>query len=245
MPSKLDVTIDRSSPVPLYFQLAQAIEHSILAGELIPGDRIENEMDLSKRLNVSRPTTRQAIQALVDKGLLVRKRGVGTQVVRNQIQRPVELTSLFDDLVAAGQHPTTKLLDYHLGIPDLDIASEFGIDDSTQIVTIKRLRCANNEPLAIMVNHVPAELAPAPDELEERGFYECLRAKGVHIQLARQRIGAQVAGTQDAGLLNEQPGSALLTMQRVAYDDVGQVVEVGRHRYRASRYFFDVTVVDR
>ena len=244
MPSQLDVTIDRSSPVPLYHQLAQAIERSILAGELTPGDRIENEVELSRRLNVSRPTTRQAIQALVDKGLLVRKRGVGTQVVRNQIQRPVELTSLFDDLVAAGQRPTTKLLDYRLEVPGPDVADEFGLDDGTQVVTIKRLRGANDEPLAIMTNHVPADLAPAPDDLEERGFYECLRAKGVHIQLARQRIGADVCDSADAALLEEKPGSALLTMQRVAFDDDGRVVEVGRHRYRATRYFFEVTVVD-
>ena len=79
----LTVELDRSSPVPLYFQLAQAIEAAILDGELEPGDRFENELALAKRLNLSRPTTRRAIQEMVDKGMLVRKRGVGTQVVQN------------------------------------------------------------------------------------------------------------------------------------------------------------------
>ncbi len=94
----LTVELDRSSPVPLYYQLAQAIEAAIRDGELAPGDRFENELALAKRLTLSRPTTRRAIQELVDKGLLVRKRGVGTQVVQNPVHRRVELTSLFDDL---------------------------------------------------------------------------------------------------------------------------------------------------
>ena len=103
----LAVELDRSSPVPLYYQLAQAIEAAIRDGELAPGDRFENELALAKRLTLSRPTTRRAIQELVDKGLLVRKRGVGTQVVQNPVHRRVELTSLFDDLARAGQEPTT------------------------------------------------------------------------------------------------------------------------------------------
>jgi DNA-binding GntR family transcriptional regulator len=97
----LTVELDRSSPVPLYYQLAQAIEAAIRDGELAPGDRFENELALAKRLTLSRPTTRRAIQELVDKGLLVRKRGVGTQVVQNPVHRRVELTSLFDDLAPA------------------------------------------------------------------------------------------------------------------------------------------------
>lgn len=98
----LAVELDRSSPVPpLYYQLAQAIEAAIRSGELAPGDRFENELALAKRLTLSRPTTRRAIQELVDKGLLVRKRGVGTQVVQNPVHRRVELTSLFDDLSRA------------------------------------------------------------------------------------------------------------------------------------------------
>ena len=67
----LAVELDRSSPVPLYYQLAQAIEAAIRDGDLSPGDRFENELALAKRLTLSRPTTRRAIQELVDKGLLV------------------------------------------------------------------------------------------------------------------------------------------------------------------------------
>ena len=104
------LTVDRSSPVPLYFQVAAQLEHAIADGQLVPGDRIANEVALADKLGLSRPTMRQAIQTLVDKGMLVRKRGVGTQVVHPTISRTVELTSLNDDLTHAGREPRTVVL---------------------------------------------------------------------------------------------------------------------------------------
>src|SRR3954465_10668138 len=113
-----DVVVNRSSPVPLYFQVAEQIEGAIQGGQLAPGDRIANEVALADQLGLSRPTVRQAIQTLVDKGLLVRKRGVGTQVVNAPIRRPVELPSLYDDLTRRGLRPTTTVLVLELADPD-------------------------------------------------------------------------------------------------------------------------------
>ncbi|ANI40939.1 GntR family transcriptional regulator [Mycolicibacterium vaccae ATCC 25954] len=237
--------LDRSSPVPLYYQLAQAIEAAIRDGELAPGDRFENELALAKRLTLSRPTTRRAIQELVDKGLLVRKRGVGTQVVQTPVHRRVELTSLFDDLARAGQEPSTKLLRYEVGPPDEETARELNLAEGREVASIQRLRSANGEPLALMTNHLPVEIAPDADELESNGLYQSLRARGVHIRLARQRIGARSATRTEAHLLDEKPSAPLLTMTRTAFDDSGAAVEFGNHCYRASRYYFDTTLVDR
>ena len=241
----LAVVLDRSSPVPLYYQLAEAIEAAIRDGELAPGDRFENELALAKRLALSRPTTRRAIQELVDKGLLVRKRGVGTQVVQNPVHRRVELTSLFDDLLRAGNVPTTQLLDYRMGLPDEDVARELNLTGSREVMCIRRLRCADGEPLALMTNYLPVEIAPEASALEGNGLYQALRAQGVHIRLARQRIGAKAAARDEARLLGEKPGAPLLTMDRTAFDDSGRAVEYGTHCYRASRYFFETTLVDR
>jgi DNA-binding GntR family transcriptional regulator len=229
----------------LYYQLAQAIEAAIRDGELAPGDRFENELALAKRLTLSRPTTRRAIQEVVDKGLLVRKRGVGTQVVQSPVHRRVELTSLFDDLARAGQEPTTQLLEYRVGLGDSEVVGELNLSADHEVVTIQRLRCANGEPLAVMTNHLPAELAPDAGELESSGLYQALRARGVHIRLARQRIGARPATRAEARLLDEKAGGPLLTMNRTAFDDSGRAVEYGSHCYRASRYYFETTLVDR
>ncbi len=245
MTAPLTLELDRSSHLPLYFQLSEAIENAILGGTLNPGDRLENEIALGQRLNLSRPTTRRAIQELVAKGLVVRKRGVGTQVVQSPVHRQVELTSLYDDLARAGKHPTTILLGYAVGIADPEVAKELSLATDDEVVTLRRLRSIDGEPLALMTNHLPTAIAPDAEELEEHGLYQCLRSRGIHIRVARQRIGARAATKAEAALLNEKTNAPLLTMVRTAFDDVGGVVEYGSHAYRASHYSFDTTLVDR
>jgi DNA-binding GntR family transcriptional regulator len=225
--------------------VAQAFEKAIVDGDLKPGDRFENELALAKRLSLSRPTTRRAIQELVDKGMLVRKRGVGTQVVQTPVHRPVELTSLFDDLARAGQEPATVVLDYRIGTVDAEIAGHLNLAADADILTVRRLRSSGGQPLAVMTNHLPAALAPDRDELETAGLYQALRSRGVHIRLARQRIGAKAADRDEARLLDEKPKAPLLVMNRTAFDDSGRIVEYGSHVYRASRYYFETTLVDR
>lgn len=245
MTQTLSVEIDRSSPVPLYFQVAQVFEKAIMDGQLKPGDRFENELALASRLNLSRPTTRRAIQQLVDKGLLVRKRGVGTQVVQTPVHRPVELTSLFDDLARAGQDPGTTVLDYEPGPASADIAAHLNLEVGAEVVMMRRLRTSGGHPLALMTNYLPVAIAPDRDELEHAGLYQSLRSRGVHIRLARQRIGARAADRDEAKLLDEKLKAPLLVMERTAFDDSGRIVEYGSHAYRASRYYFDTTLVDR
>ena len=137
--------IDRSSPTPLYFQLAQAIEGAITGGDLPAGSRLENEILLAQRYGLSRPTVRRAVQELVDKGLLVRKRGVGTQVIQPHVRRSVELTSLYDDLARDGEAPTTEVLSLERVPAPADIAEELDLVAGEEIVVVHRLRRSHGE----------------------------------------------------------------------------------------------------
>src|SRR4051794_9352371 len=237
--------IDRSSPTPLYFQLAQAIEGAIAGGSLPAGSKLENEILLAQRYGLSRPTVRRAVQELVDKGLLVRKRGVGTQVIQPHVRRSVELTSLYDDLARGGEAPTTTVLSLDRVPVPADVAAELDLAAGEEVVALRRLRFTRGEPLALMTNYLPGRFEPGLDELAERGLYQYLRGQGVHLRVAHQRIGARLARADEARLLEEPPRSALLTMQRTAFDDKGSAVEHGRHAYRASRYDFETTLVGR
>lgn len=239
-------TLDRSSPVPLYFQVAEQFEHAILSGEIEPGERIANEVALAQELGLSRPTMRQAIQVLVDKGMLVRKRGVGTQVVRGKIRRSVELTSLFDDLSAAGQKPRTQVVAVGKVAADEDVARELQVVKGDDVWSLERIRFVGEQPLALMHNYIPVDVVDlAAVDLEETGLYAFLRASGILMRVARQRIGARSATAAEATLLAEKKGAPLLTMQRTAYDNAGRAVEYGRHAYRPDLYAFELTLVDR
>ncbi|AXT84455.1 GntR family transcriptional regulator [Aeromicrobium sp. A1-2] len=239
-------TLDRSSPVPLYFQIAEQFEKAILSGKIAPGERIDNEISLAKELGLSRPTMRQAIQVLVDKGMLVRKRGVGTQVVHGKIRRSVELTSLYDDLSAAGQKPRTDVISVGKVAAEEDVARELQLETGDDVWSLERLRYVGAEPLALMHNFIPIEVIDlAAVDLEKTGLYAHLRASGILMRVARQRIGARGATVEEGALLSEKKGAPLLTMQRTAYDNAGRAVEYGRHAYRPDLYAFELTLVDR
>ncbi|MHA6618177.1 GntR family transcriptional regulator [Pseudonocardia sp. DLS-67] len=246
MPDRPQVLVDRASPVPLYFQVARQLEQAIESGTLPPGSRLDNEIALAGELGLSRPTMRQAIQYLVDKGLLVRKRGVGTHVARARVRRPVGLTSLFDDLTSSGQEPTTAVLSHTVEAASGVVATALEVPEGTPVIALERLRSTNGEPLAIMHNHLRADLVPLqPELLEQRGLYEVLREAGVALASASQSIGARRATAAEAKLLDETRGAPLLTMRRTAFDDRGLVVEFGDHLYRASRYSFEVALTGR
>jgi DNA-binding GntR family transcriptional regulator len=243
--TELFVDLDRSSPVPLYFQVAQQIERAISEGDLAPGDRLDNEISLAEQFGLSRPTMRRAIQELVDKGLLVRKRGVGTQVVHGQVTRPVELTSLFDDLTHNHQTPTTKVLVNEIVEAPDEVGARLSIAHGSPVLHLRRLRFAHGEALAIMENFLPEDLIPLGEaDLTTRGLYQLMRSRGVNIRVAKQRIGARTGTPEECTLLGERKGSPVLTMERAAHDDSGRPVEWGRHAYRASQYSFEVTLVD-
>ena len=135
--------VDRSSPVPLYFQVAQHLEHAIQSGAIPTGTLFQNEVDLAASLGLSRPTMRRAMQHLVDKGLVVRRRGIGTRVVQPKLRRPLELTSLYDDLNQAGRKPTTEIISLaHVEAAD-EVAERLELPVGTTVLELVRLRRAD------------------------------------------------------------------------------------------------------
>ncbi|MEU4522457.1 GntR family transcriptional regulator [Amycolatopsis sp. NPDC024027] len=240
-----EIVLDPGSPEPLYFQVSRQLHAAIEDGRLPAGARLGNEVDLAAKLRLSRPTIRQAIQTLVNQGLLVRRRGIGTQVVRTKVARPLRLSSLFDDLAGLGGKPESAVLVNRVEEAGAEVAELLEAPGLTHVRRLKRLRSTDGEPLALMNNYLPDGVLDADDdELRERGLYQLLRSAGVRLHAAEQNIGARLATEEDAELLREEPGAALLTMQRTTYDDSGRVVEYGWHVYRASRYTFNLSLTN-
>ncbi len=231
------MVLNRSSPVPLYFQLAQHIENEIRSGNLTSGDRLENEVKIAEELGLSRPTVRAAFSYLVDKGLVLRRRGQGTVVTKGKVSRSVKLTSLFDDLAEAGKSPTTKVIHNEVVKASDLVKRALELADDQFVIYLERLRFGDGEPIALMHNFIPTSLVTMSNEmLEQHGFYELLRAGGVFPDHATQRISAKNSSTNESLLLDEPRGTALLTMERTTFDAAGRAIEFGQHVYRASRY---------
>ena len=241
-PFRLEVTVDRTSPTPLHMQISEPLAELVLDGTLEPGTRLEDEVSMAKRLNVSRPTARQALQRLADRGLVSRRRGAGTVVTSPHVHRPKQLSSLLTDLTESGHAVSTDVVGYVRHAATDEEAALLETEPGTEVVTMERLRRADGEPIALMRNLVPADLAPGREDLEEHGLYEMLRAAGAVPVTATQVIGARNATAKEAEALDERRRAALLTATRTAYDSTGRVIEYGSHIYRASRYSFSTTL---
>jgi DNA-binding GntR family transcriptional regulator len=244
--ARLQFDIDKSSPVPLYSQIADQLEEAINDGTLAPGQSLESEVALAGRLSVSRPTLRQAVERLVEKGLIVRRRGVGTVVVGRQMKRSVALSSLFDDLRVAGHHPSTDVLSLDVVPADATVARALACDPATPVVFVSRLRYSDGMPLGILENHLPDGLIELSVEmLEKRGLYEVMRSCSLQPQVAEQTIGARAPTQVETTLLRIPRGVPVLTMARTAFDSSGRPVEFGNHCYRADLYSFELSLVAR
>ena len=241
----VSIAIDRDSPVPLYHQLAEQLSAAITDGRLQPGDAFENELALTERLGLSRPTVRRAIQEMVDQGLLVRRRGLGTRVANRKVHRRADLTSLFDDLHRDGRRPRTSILRHEI-VTDERAAAALDLEPDAPMLLVVRLRTADESPIAFMHNWLPPEYSDIPrEELEDGGLYAALRARGVRPVVAQQTIGARMptpAERKSLGISTKQP---VLTMTRMAFDASGKAVEFGDHCYRAEDYSIDIMVDER
>jgi GntR family transcriptional regulator len=237
--------LDKTSPVPLYFQIAENLRSAIESGRLQPGDRLDNEIQICERLNVSRPTVSQAIQRLAHEGLVVRQRGRGTEVVDRPIDRPLALSSLYDDLESAGRRPRTEVLEVAEVAADSKVAESLGLPSGQGVVRLERLRFADERPLAVMINFLPAgflRVGDVREALSTQGLYETLRSEGVQFRSAEEIIGARRATAREAELLQVPRNRTVLTMSRVAYDASRKPIEYGVHAYLAERYSFRVSL---
>ena len=246
MTVRLPVALDRGSDVPLYLQLSEQLLAGIERGNVQPGDPFETEVDLARRLRLSRPTVRRAIAVLVDRGLLVRRRGVGTVVATGGVQQHAELNSLYDDLAAERRSPRTELIDLDAKTVCARAAGTLGLPARTRLVHMTLLRYVGALPLAILENWLPPDTpalpALIPARLEREGMYEILRAQGIAPCTAQQTFGARNATGTERRLLGLTRADPLLTMWRSAFDAAGGIIECGDHRYRGDQYSISVKV---
>jgi GntR family transcriptional regulator len=230
--------LSRTSPEPLYRQLAQHLERAIREGALEPGDRLESEARLVRRFAVSRITVRLAIAELARRQLIVRRQGKGTFVllpaVRHDLQR---LHGLFGSLLSQAETASARLLCYELSVPPRDTATLLNLRHGESALKLDRLYQVDSQPVALVQAWLAPEVARLPrGKAELISTEDMMRAAGIRLASSQVSIRAEAAGAVVGRILKVSARAPVMVLRRTAFGSDGMVKETGRIAMRSDAY---------
>lgn len=209
------------------------------------GDMLPAERELQERYHVSRATVRMTLEEIERLGRIKRIQGLGTIVTKPKIQPEImKLTSFSEDIRARGMTPGSRTLNLALFSCPSNVAHALGLEPNTEILYVKRLRLADDEPVGIHELYVPPSLELSLEELRGMSSYYALLSQrhGIEPAFARERLTAIDADEDVARLLDIAPGSALLAIERTTYTADGNPMEFVSLVYRGDRYEYQISL---
>ncbi len=233
--------IDKNSPLPIYHQIEEYIKDRIEKGELQPGNVLPSEREYSQLFQVSRMTIRQAINKLVNDGYLYRKKGSGTFVAEKKFEQALQgLTSFTEDMTARGLTPSSKLLHFEIIPATPQVAATLQVAENTPVYEMKRIRLADDIPMALETCYISANLVKGlTEEIVSHSIYRYIEEKlQLEIGEATQIIESSLANETETELLKIKRGSPILLIERCTFLTNGNPFEIVRSSYRADRYKF-------
>lgn len=229
--------INPDNPIPLHVQLRKIIEKKITQGSF--KDKIPSERELMEEYNVSRSTVREAISQLVVDGVVEKRHGKGTFISKKPIHYWMgNLISTTDIIKDMGMQPGTKLIEHGIIKVPEELKDAIKLEEA---YLIKRLRFADNVPMAIETQYYPLELGIKLSQLNinEGTLYDLLEDE-LHIQLndSEEVISSQLLSKEDATLLEIAEGNNTLHLERFVYDIEGDLIEYCIANYNPNMYSF-------
>jgi GntR family transcriptional regulator len=225
--------------IPLYYQIAQILRSQINSQEYKPKDMLPTEDELIQTFGVSRTTVRQALQVLLNEGLIHRIPGKGTFVTDEPISRPCDWSvGSLQAIVDSGYASKLKFLGQARLPAGESLANSLGIPPGTEVMQLRKLQLVNGEPFFHITLYVPLDLGvKLPLELiEQKPVFVLIEEYcGCRIQEARQWVDASLAGTEIAGHLKLKPGDPVVLVERHFVAISGRIVEVSIDHYRTDR----------
>ncbi|MBB4663846.1 GntR family transcriptional regulator [Conexibacter arvalis] len=219
--------------VPAHQQIRDELIAEIESGALGPGARLPGEIALAKRFGVTRMTLRQALAAMVNDGMLVRRQGVGTFVAQDAARRRnmTRLTGFREDMRNEGRPVETRMLAQEIRPATAEVATPLGLEEGAHVTLVERLRLVGGEPVVIQRSWIPYERCPElwREPLVEGSLYATLQTRwAVELRRADQSFSAVEASSEQAALLDVAPGAPLLQVERLTLDDANVPVEVAQ-----------------
>ena len=242
--------IKKDSPIPYYFQLEEILREEIESGKWAPDQQIPSESELCEILGVSRTVVRQALNELVNEGLLYRRKGKGTFVTRSKIAESLvqNLTGFYEDMVAKGLTPITQVLEQKLIPASKKVAGMLNLKEGDQVIKIDRLRSVGNGSILIVTTFLPYEICPAllEEDLTNQSLYAVLEDRyKLGIARGRRTLEAVSASEEDAKLLGIEEGDPLILLKSVSHLEDGSPIEYFEAKHRGDRSRFEVELIRR
>lgn len=234
--SALSAGLAEGKGQPLYRRLVSAIERLIAEGHLKRGMLLPSERALENRLGVSRVTVRKALDVLIAEGVIRRRQGSRTEVTARVEKSLARLSSFSEDMESRGFSPGCIWISKEITFPTPAETMALGLGPNASIMRLRRVRTADDVPIAMEIAAVPAAILGDPDLVGD-SLYAALDSVGVLPQRAVQRMQAGPADALDrAHLLLDQHASLLIVERRCFFGD--RVVEFTQTRYRGDVYDF-------
>lgn len=235
--------IDRSSNTPLHKQAEHYLRELIVSDKYKNGKLIPNEVELSEQLRISRNTLRQAINKLVNEGLLIRKRGIGTRVAINNIYSEANnWLSFSQEMKVLG----IKVENFELHISKQKASSEarsfFTTEDKDQkVLKIERLRGKEDFPFVYFVSEFNPAIPLDGTENFNEPLYDILKNRyNIIVKSSREEISAIPANEFLASKLDVEEGSPILVRKRFVSDIEGVPIEFNIGWYRADSFTYKI-----
>ncbi len=235
--------IDKKSPVPVYYQLKNIILEKIKSGEYPEGSIIPSERELSENLGISRMTARQAINQLASEQYLVREKGKGTFVNKIKFEQR-NIMSFSETVKRLGMVPTTRILELSRESECFGVREMLDLEPGQEIFRIKRLRLADENPIAVEEVYIPERLCPGIDRLElTKSLYDLLKSNySIDISYIDNKIEAIKADSECRRLLMLSAGIPALKISGISYTKEGEKLFYERDVYRADKYNYSVRI---
>src|SRR5579883_1112630 len=192
-------TLERSNPLPLYYQLKEVLKQQIRQGHLAPHTSIPSEPELVAQYHVSRATVRQALTELVHEGLLYRQHGRGTFVCEPRVQQHSisELNSFTGELRRRGKRPGGMLIVSELVRGSQTVREQLRLTDEEQVVRLERVRTADGTPVAYEIDYLPYPRANTiyqqAKEVAEGSLFSLMASEGLHPYIIEQSFRGDCA----------------------------------------------------
>jgi GntR family transcriptional regulator len=238
------VDIDKNAPLPLYYQVREALLTLITAGGLQEGSLIPTEREIGEKFHVSRITVRRAIDELVREGYLVAQQGKGTFVAQSKIDRRMaQMKSFSEQMLEEGHRPGSRLLSLRHEKTTGHIASLLNLQSDDRIWILERLRYADDEPICISITYLnlPPEVTLTLAELQrEMSLWAILEKRGIQLKRTEATVQAVAAGSREAKLLNINDGDPLLLVEGIVYTTDDIPIEFHEMFNRGDRYKYSI-----